>query len=69
MEKKTDPGTFTIPCTIGLYHLSKTLCDLSSSINMIPLSIYKKLDLGDPKPNAMRFIMADRTAKSPIGVL
>ena len=35
----------------------------------MPLSIYKKLGLGDPKPTAMRLLMADRTVKRPIGVL
>ena len=34
----------------------------------MPLSIYKKLGLGDPKP-AMRLLMADQTVKRPIGIL
>ena len=38
-------------------------------INLMPLSIYKKLGLGDPKPTAMRLLMADRTLKRPIGIL
>ena len=35
----------------------------------MPLSIYKKLGLGDPKPTAMRLLVADRTIKRPIGIL
>ena len=35
----------------------------------MPLSIYKNLGLGDPKPIAMRLLMADRTVKRPIGIL
>ena len=35
----------------------------------MPLSIYKKLGLGDPKPNVMRLLMAERTVKKPIGIL
>ena len=35
----------------------------------MPLSIYKKLGLGDPKPTVMRLLMADRTVKRPIGIL
>ena len=35
----------------------------------MPLSIYKMLGLGDPKPTAMRLLMADRTVKQPIGIL
>ena len=63
VQKKEDPGAFTIPFTIGLLHFAKALCDLGASINLMPLSIYKKLGLGDPKPTAMRLLMADRTVK------
>ena len=35
----------------------------------MPFLIYKKLGLGDPKTTAMRFLMADRTVKRPIGIL
>ena len=73
VQKKEDPGAFTIPCTIGLLHFGKTLCDLGASINLMPLSIYKKLGLGDPKPTAMRLLMANRTVTfnicRPIGIL
>ena len=31
---------------------AKALCDLRASINLKPLSIYKKLGLGYPKPSA-----------------
>ena len=59
VQKKEDPGAFTIPCTVESLHFAKALCDLGASINLIPLSIYKKLGLGDPKPTAMRLLMAD----------
>ena len=35
VQKKEDPGAFTIPCTIGLLHFSKALCDLGESINLM----------------------------------
>ncbi|KAK4729796.1 hypothetical protein R3W88_022784 [Solanum pinnatisectum] len=69
VQKKEDHGAFTIPCTIGLLHFPKALCDLGASINMMSLSIYKKFGLGTPKPIAMRLLMANRTLKKPIGVL
>ena len=69
VQKKEDPGEFTIPCTIGLLNFGKALCDLGASINLMPLSIYKKLGLGDPKPTNMRLLMADRTVKRPIRIL
>ena len=34
----------------------------------MPLSIYKKLGLGDLKPTAMRLLMANRTVKRPIRI-
>ena len=33
------------------------------------LSFYKRFGLGDPKPTAMRLLMADRRVKWPIGIL
>ncbi|KAK4731252.1 hypothetical protein R3W88_024240 [Solanum pinnatisectum] len=69
VHKKEDPGAFTIPCTIGLLHFAKALCDLVASIDMMPLAIYKKLGLGNPNPIAMQLLMPDRTVKKPIGVL
>ena len=50
VQKKEDPGAFTIPCTVGSLHFVKALCDLGASTNLMPLSIYKKLGLGDPNP-------------------
>ncbi|KAK4733964.1 hypothetical protein R3W88_008225 [Solanum pinnatisectum] len=69
VQKKEDPGAFTIPCTIGILHFAKTLCDFGANINLMPLSIYKKLGLGALKPTAMHLLMADRTVKRPIGVI
>ncbi|XP_049391520.1 uncharacterized protein LOC125855913 [Solanum stenotomum] len=68
VQNKEDPGAFTIPCTIGTMYFAKALCDLGANINLMPLSIYKKLGLGAPKPILMRLLMADRTVKRPIGV-
>ena len=50
VQKKEDPGAFTIPCIIGLLHFAKALCDLGASINLMPHSIYKKMGLGDLNP-------------------
>ncbi|KAK4716270.1 hypothetical protein R3W88_014608 [Solanum pinnatisectum] len=69
VQKKEDPRVFTIPCTIGMLHFAKALCDLGANINLMPLPIYKKLGLGAPKSTAMCLHMADRTVKRPIGVL
>ena len=69
IQKKEVLGSSTIQCTIGLLHFALALCELGSSINLMPLSIYKKLGLGYPKPTVMRLVMADRMVKRHIGIL
>ena len=59
--KMKDPCSFTIPCTIGNYEFGRTLCDSGVSINLMPLSIIKRLGLGELTPTTMTLQMADRT--------
>ncbi|XP_070023007.1 uncharacterized protein [Nicotiana sylvestris] len=68
-EKLSDPGSFTIPCTIGNFAFAKALCDLGASINLMPLSIYKRLGIGRARPTSMLLQLADRTVKHPFGIL
>lgn len=49
-SKLKDPGRFTIPCSIGSKFPCKALRHLGVSINLMPLSIYKKLELGEIGP-------------------
>ena len=37
--KMKDPGSFTIPCSIGKYEFKKVLCDLGANINLMPLLV------------------------------
>ncbi|XP_070046600.1 uncharacterized protein [Nicotiana tomentosiformis] len=39
-----DPRSFTIPCSLGTLNFEKSLYDSGASINLIPLSIYKKME-------------------------
>uniref|UniRef100_A0A1S3Z5B0 Reverse transcriptase domain-containing protein n=1 Tax=Nicotiana tabacum TaxID=4097 RepID=A0A1S3Z5B0_TOBAC len=68
-EKLSDPGSFTIPCTIGTFSFAKALCDLEASINLMPLAIYKRLGIGRVRPTSMLLQLADRTVKRPSGIL
>nr|XP_016439702.1 PREDICTED: uncharacterized protein LOC107765549 [Nicotiana tabacum] len=68
-EKLSDPGSFTIPCTIGNFAFAKALCDLGASINLMPLVIYKRLGIGRARPTSMMLQLADRTVKRPFGIL
>ncbi|XP_070013001.1 uncharacterized protein [Nicotiana sylvestris] len=65
--KLEDPGTFTIPCTIGSADFAKASYDLGESINLMPYSIFKTLRIGQPRPTSMRLQMADRTMKRTLG--
>ena len=68
-KKEKDPGSFTIPCTIGDTTLNNVLCDLGASINLLPLSIFRKLGLKEAKPTTIALQMADRSIAKPCGVI
>ena len=51
--KMTDPGSFTIPCSIGKYEFKKALCDSGASINLIPQLVVQRLSLGELTPTAI----------------
>nr|XP_016435225.1 PREDICTED: uncharacterized protein LOC107761516 [Nicotiana tabacum] len=68
-QKMSDPGSFTIPCTIGSYAFAKALCDLGASINLVPLAIYTKLGIGRARSTSMLLQLADRTVKRPTWIL
>ncbi|XP_052723859.1 uncharacterized protein LOC128193791 [Vigna angularis] len=67
--KFKDPGSFTIPCTIGNLAIGKALIDLGASINLMPLSMFKKIGELDLKPTRMTLQLADRSIKYPHGVV
>ena len=49
-QKTKDPGSFKIPCKIGNSIFERALCDLGVSINLMPLSIFLRLGLGEDRP-------------------
>ena len=67
--KMKDPGSFTIPCSIGKYEFKKALCDSGASINLMPLSVVRRLSLGELIPTAITLQMADRSTARSKGVL
>src|SRR5262249_15760907 len=68
-QKLKDPGSFTIPCVIGTRTISKALADLGASINLMPYSLFKTLNLGEPKPTRMSIQLADRSIRYPRGII
>nr|XP_009763542.1 PREDICTED: uncharacterized protein LOC104215430 [Nicotiana sylvestris] len=68
-QKLKDPGSFTIPVRIGNIDVGRALCDLGASINLMPLSLFKQLGLGAPRPTTVILQLADRSIAHPEGVI
>nr|GEY26227.1 reverse transcriptase domain-containing protein [Tanacetum cinerariifolium]GEY30425.1 reverse transcriptase domain-containing protein [Tanacetum cinerariifolium] len=67
-EKLGDPGRFLIPCDFLEFDNCLALADLGASINLMPLSIWKKLRLPTLNDTKMVLELADRTISKPTGV-
>nr|GEV97855.1 reverse transcriptase domain-containing protein [Tanacetum cinerariifolium] len=52
-KKLGDPGNFLIPCDFPRMDVCYVLVDLGASINLMPLSIWKKLSLPELTPTRM----------------
>ncbi|GJT48582.1 reverse transcriptase domain-containing protein [Tanacetum coccineum] len=66
-EKLGDPGKFLIPC--GFSELKcKALSDLGASINLMPLSVWKKLGLPELISTRMTLELANRAICTPAGI-
>nr|GEU46774.1 hypothetical protein [Tanacetum cinerariifolium] len=66
-EKLGGPGKFLILC--GFSELKcKALVDLGARINLMPLSVWKKLGLPELIPNRMTLELANRAIYTPAGI-
>ncbi|GJX25140.1 reverse transcriptase domain-containing protein [Tanacetum coccineum] len=67
-EKLGDPGKFLIPCNFPGMDVCHALADLGASINLMPLSFWKKLSLPELTPTRMTLELADRSITHPKGL-
>nr|GEZ81260.1 reverse transcriptase domain-containing protein [Tanacetum cinerariifolium] len=67
-EKLGDPGRFLIPYDFSKFDNCLALADLGASINLMPLSIWKKLRLPTLNDTKMVLELVDRTISKPTGV-
>ncbi|GJS71209.1 reverse transcriptase domain-containing protein [Tanacetum coccineum] len=67
-EKLGDPDKFLILCNFPRMDVCHALADLGASINLMPLSIWKKLSLPELTPTRMTLELADRSITRPKGV-
>nr|GFB98465.1 reverse transcriptase domain-containing protein [Tanacetum cinerariifolium] len=67
-KKLGDPGRFLIPCDFSEFDNCLALADLGASINLMSLSIWKKLRLSTLNDTKMVLELADKTISKPTGV-
>ncbi|XP_041999960.1 uncharacterized protein LOC121749455 [Salvia splendens] len=68
-SKKTDPGMFTLPISIGDVQVEHAMCDLGASINVLPYSIYQRLGKAKLVDTDIMIQLADRSCIHPEGIL
>ena len=64
-----DPGSITIPYVVGKLSISRALCDLRANVTIMPLSLCRKLNIGEPKSINISLQLADRSIVYPKGIL
>ncbi|GKD55729.1 reverse transcriptase domain-containing protein [Tanacetum coccineum] len=64
-EKLGDTRRFLIPCDFYGFESRMALADLGASINLMPLSVWKKLSLPKLSPTRMTLELATRTVSYP----
>ncbi|CAA7056291.1 unnamed protein product [Microthlaspi erraticum] len=68
-DKKEDPGSFTLPCMLGPLSFKNSLCDLGSSVSLMPLSVAKRLGYHKYQACGISLVLADRSIRLPTGML
>nr|GEX33875.1 reverse transcriptase domain-containing protein [Tanacetum cinerariifolium] len=66
-KKLRDPDMF-LPCDFSKLEECLALADLGASINLKPLSVWKKLSLPELTPTRMTLELANRSVAYPVGV-
>ncbi|XP_006598448.1 uncharacterized protein [Glycine max] len=68
-HKVKDPGSVTIPCSIRDVSVGKALFDLGASINLMPLSMFRRIGNLNIAPMRMTLQLAEHSIISPFGVV
>ncbi|GJT06386.1 reverse transcriptase domain-containing protein [Tanacetum coccineum] len=67
-EKLGDPGRFSVPCDFPELDECLALADLGASINLMPLSVFEKLNRQGLTKTRMVLELADRSISTPTGI-
>ncbi|KAI3807207.1 hypothetical protein L1987_23132 [Smallanthus sonchifolius] len=46
-KKLSDPGKFSLPCSIGPLPITFALADLGASVNVMPYNMFQRLQIGN----------------------
>ncbi|XP_016165041.1 uncharacterized protein LOC107607622 [Arachis ipaensis] len=68
-QKLKDPGSFQIPYILGEITVEKALCNLGASINLMSLTMMKRMKIEEAKPTRMALQLADRSFIFPYGIV
>ncbi|XP_057972701.1 uncharacterized protein LOC131160838 [Malania oleifera] len=69
VPKLKSPGSPTILCIICNHAFDGSLLDLGASVNILPYSAYKKLNLKKLQPTPVTLCLADQSLQKPWGVI
>ena len=65
--KVKDPRSFILPVEFEGKEEVRALIDLDASVNLMPLSLFKRLGIGEVMSTMMTLQMADRSLVRPSG--
>jgi Aspartyl protease len=65
--KLQDPGSFTIPCSIGSTKFDRALCDLGASVSLMLKSIFDRIGVGELVSTRISLQLADGSVKYLVG--
>jgi hypothetical protein len=66
--KKKDPGCSTIDYSIGNQNFEHALCDLGTSVSVMPKTVFDKLNYSTLTPTSMSLQLADQLVRYPVGI-
>ena len=67
-KKLGDQGVPTTPCSIKKNYVKTALCNLGAAVSVMPLSLYRRLDLSKLTPTEISLQMADKSTAIPVGI-
>ncbi|XP_016167545.1 uncharacterized protein LOC107609990 [Arachis ipaensis] len=67
-KKCNDPSPCLVTCVIGGMEFMDCMCDLGACVSIMPLPIYEKLNLSLLKRSGAKFVLADKSIVSVVGI-